>query len=222
MTFARTVEQGVGPEFLLSEAPGFQSREEVTVAASQTLAAGAALGQITRGAATVTPGAVTSGSGGTPGDGLIGVVTVDAGGQAGTYKQLFTSAGATALFNILRPDGTLDGVGKTGTAYNGMLNLTQADGAADYAAGDYRSIVVEFAAGSDQVVIHDPEGTDGRENFYGFITSAVTTGVGETALAVAIVRDAEVIATRIVWDDHDADEKAAALSTAAEAGIIAR
>lgn len=215
-------ETGQGPEFLRSEANGSRSREIVTVAASQTLKAGTVIGKTDTGAATVTPGAVVSGSGGTPGDGSIGTVTADALAPAGSYQQVFTSAGATALFNVFKPDGSLDGVGKVGTAYNGLLNFTQADGAADFAEGDYRPIVVAYAAGAGQAVIHDPEGTNGSQVVYGILYEAVTTGVGETKRGVAIVRDAEVVTDRLVWDDHSGGEKTAALAELAAKGILAR
>lgn len=212
-------ETGVGPEFLLSEAPGNRSREQVTVAASQTLVPGTAVGQIDRGAQTVTPAAFS----GNTGNGLIGTVTADTAMPAGRYTVLIIEPATNGgTFQVNKPDGTLDGRGTIAVAYNGSINFTLADGATDFVAGDGFNVDVSYAAGSDQIVIHDPEGTDGRETLYGFMYSSVVTGVGETAEAVAIVRDAEVIAARLTWDDHDAGEKAAALATAYENGIIAR
>lgn len=212
-------------EFLLSEAPGALSRENIVIAASQTLESGTVLGQISVGAVTVSAGAAVSGTGGTVGNGAIGAVTSDALAPAGDYTQVFV-ASATDLgtFQVFKPDGSLDGVGKVGVAYNGTLNFTQADGSADFVVGDYRRITVSYAdaAAQDQYVMHDPEGTDGRQNAAGILWAAVTTGVDETAKAAAIVRNAEVIADRLVWDDQDAGEKAAALAQLAANFIIAR
>jgi len=205
-------------EFLLSEAPGSLSRETITVAASQTLVDGQVLGKITRGAATVTP---TAASGNT-GTGSIGTVTADAGAPAGDYQVVIIEPGTNAgKFEVLKPDGTLDGTGTVAVAYNGSINFTLAD-ATDFVSGDFITVNVAFAAGSGQYVMHDPEGTDGRQNWAGFLIGSVTTGVGETAKAVAIVRSAEVISERLAWDDQDTTEKAAALAQAAAQHVIAR
>lgn len=206
-------------EFLLSEAPGSASRENIVIAASQTLAAGQALGKILRGAATVTP---TAGAGNT-GNGSIGTVTADTLAPAGTYQVVITEPGANVgEFEVRKPDGTMDGQGTVAVAYNGTINFTLADGATDFAAGDRIDVLVEYAAGSGQYVMHDPEGTDGREDWAGFLWAPVTTAADETEAAVAIVRLAEVIEDRLVWDDHSAPEKAAALVQAAAAYVIAR
>ena len=119
----RLIETGVGPEFLLSEANNYRSRDNIIIAASQTLKAGTVLGKVTVGG---------------------------------------------------------------------------------------------------QYVIHDPEGANGSQAAVAILYDAVTTGVGETADAVGITRDAEVIAARLTWDDHTAPEKTAAIAQLAAAGIIVR
>lgn len=119
----RLIETGVGPEFLLSEANGSRSRENIIIAASQTLKAGAVLGRVTVGG---------------------------------------------------------------------------------------------------QYVIHDPGASNGSQNAAAILYDAVTTGVGETADAVGITRDAEVIGARLTWDDHTAPQKTAAIAQLAAIGIIVR
>lgn len=203
-------------EFLLSEASGTRSRDTITIDASQTLKAGQVLGKIGAGTQTVTVAAENA----NVGNGGIGVPTADAGVPAGKYKVRLFAAGATAAFTVYRPDGTVDGHGAVGTAYNGRVNFTLADGASDYAPGDGHTIEVSYA--SSRYVMHDPEGVDGREVAAAVLYAGVTTAAGETAKAVGVVRDAEVIAARLQWDDQDASEKAAALAALAVAGVIAR
>lgn len=206
-------------EFLLSEAPGSLSRENIVIAFSQTLASGQVLGKILRGAATVTPTAAA----GNTGNGSIGTVTADTLAPAGTYQVVITEPGANAgEFEVRKPDGAMDGQGTVAVAYNGTINFTLADGATDFTAGDRIDVLVEYAAGSGQYVMHDPEGADGREDAAGILWAAVTTPADETAAAVAIVRSAEVIEDRLVWDDQSAPEKAAALAQLAASHIIAR
>lgn len=124
----------------------------------------AVLGAILTGTAVVTAGAVVSASGGTPGNGAIGTVTADAGAMEGEYLQVFLEPGSDAgVFELLRPDGMLDGTGKVGVAYDGMLNFTQADGANDFVEGDKRPIVVTRAAPIVKYVPIDFAGVDGRQ-----------------------------------------------------------
>lgn len=223
MSLEKVTEAGHGPEHLKSWSNGTLSFEEVTIDASQTLKANQVLGQKTTGSATVTAGAVVSGTGGTPGNGSIGTVTADDLAQEGDYEQVFIEpASNLGTFEILRPDGTLDGTGVVGTAYNGMLNFTQADGSADFVAGDRRTINVAYAAGNGRWVMHDPEATNGAQVAAGILWRPVTTGVGETAQAVITRRNAEIFSDRLEWDDQSDPEKLAALAELAALGIIAR
>lgn len=210
-------------EFLLSEAPGYRSRETITIDSSQTLKAGQVLGRKTTGSATVTAGSVVSGTNGTPGNGAIGTVTADALAMEGDWKQVFIEPTTNlGTFQVVRPDGVIDGTGVVGTAYNGGINFTQADGSADFVAGDIRTINVAYATGNLRYVKHDPEGTDGSQIVAGILFADVTTGAGETAKGVRIRSDAEVKSALLVWDDHDAGEKTAAIAALATLGIIAR
>ncbi|MDP1738908.1 MAG: head decoration protein [Caulobacter sp.] len=147
-------------------------RESVTVLAGsgavRPVRQFAVVAKVDLGAATVTAGACVSGTGGTAGDGAIGTVTADAGAQEGDYEQVFIEPTANlGTFELFRPDGTLDGTGVVGTAYNGMLNFTQADGANDFVAGDRRTINVDYAAGSGKYVEVDLAATDGKQTTVG-------------------------------------------------------
>jgi hypothetical protein len=98
-------------------------------------------------AAVVTPGTPVSGTGGTVGNGVVGTWTADAGAPAGTwYLKVTKTTTNLGNFEVVRPDGTIDGVGTVGTAYNGQINGTLADGANDWLFGDYIPIVVSYSS----------------------------------------------------------------------------
>lgn len=223
MALTAVTETGHGPEFLLSEAPGNRSRDNVVIDASQTLLAGTVLGKKTTGSVTVTPGAVVSGSGGTPGNGSIGTVTADDLAPAGTYiVRILNPASNAGSFEVIKPDGSIDGNGTVAVAYNGTINFTLADGGTDFVEDDRIPVVVSYADGNGRYVMHDPEAVNGAQNAVAILCADVTTGDGETAKAVVISRDAEVISARLVWDDQSGGEKTTALAQLAALGIIAR
>jgi len=211
--------------FILSEANGYRSRQSITLRNAGvsviTLLAGTVLGQITTG----TLSAVATAFAGNTGNGVMGAVTVDLGAPTGTYRVVVTEP-ATNVGNFIveRPDGTIDGQGDVATAYNGSINFTMADGATDFAAGDGFDIVVTAAAATNQgnFVIHDPEGTNGSQVVAGILFGETTVPAASAIDATAVVRDAEVRTAYLVFDDHDAGEKTAAIAQLARLGIIAR
>lgn len=219
----RIVEAGVGPEFLLSEANNYRSRENVVIAASQTLLAGAILGLISIGALSAAAAAVAGNTGAAT---ITASPAVAVGTPVGVYKLTAVTAGATAEWLLESPDGVELGNVATAAATTiaGIGPFTITDAGADPAIGDQFTITVSDAAatGEGQYVKHDPEGTNGSQNVAGILYDAVTTGVGETARAVAIVRDAEVIDHRLAYDDHDTTEKAAVRAALAAMGVIVR
>lgn len=213
----RVTEGAYAFEFLLSEAAGARSRENITIAASQTLLAGSVLGKVLFGAVTVTPGATVG-----TGTGSIGTVTADAGAPAGVYQVVIIEPASNAgTFQVFKPDGTLDGTGVVGVAYNGAINFTLAD-ATDFVAGDRIPVSVAYAAGSGQYKAVAPSATDGTQTAAAILGAAFTTGVGETAAAAAIVRDAEVIEDRMDFGALSGPQQATAVAELATLGIIAR
>jgi hypothetical protein len=130
-------------------ADGDYTTRKVTILTGASLVAGSLIGAVLAAAsATVTPGAAVSGSGGTVGNGAVGTWTSDAGAMAGTWQLRFTLAATNAgKYEVVRPDGTVDGIGTVGVAYNGQINGTLADGSADWVADDYVPIVVSYASG---------------------------------------------------------------------------
>lgn len=209
-------------EFILSEASGYRSRETVVIDSSQTLLAGQVLGKITQGAKTATPAAGTP----APAGATISTATAALNTKVGTHR--FTcivgGAGTASKWRHTDPDGEVVGVATAGTPYagGGLSAITITDSGTDPSAGETFDVPVTTAAASGRYVMHDPEAINGAEVAAGILLDAVTTGAGETAKAVAIVRDAEVALALLDWDDQDAGEKTAALAELATAGIIAR
>lgn len=209
--------------FILSEAPGYRSRDQVIIAASQTLKAGTILGRLTIGAMSAAAAAVA----GNTGAATIGATpAVAAGTPTGVYTLTAITAGATAAFLLESPDGVALGEVVTGTpgTVAGIGPITITDAGTDPAVGDQFKITVSDAAHASegQYVIHDPEGTNGSQTVSGILFDAVVTGVGETAKAAAVTRDAEVVLADLVFDDDDTTEKAAVVAALAALGIIAR
>lgn len=216
----RLVESGVGPEFLRSEANGYRSRKNIVIGASQALLAGAVLAVINAGL-TAAAAAVAGNTGEAT---ITAAPDVAAGARRGRYTLTAVSAGATAEFLMAGPDGQILGNVTTGTpaTLGGIGPFTITDAGADPAIGDQFVIDVTADEALDRYVMHDPEGTDGSQFAAGILYDAVTTGAGETAEAVGVVRDAEFFADRLAWGDHSDAEKAAALAQLAALGLIAR
>jgi hypothetical protein len=82
-------------------------------------------------------------------NGAVGTWTVDAGAVPGNYLIRITGTGATAAYDVEKPDGTLDGTGNVGTAYNGTINGTLADGSTDWAPGMYVTVPVTQSGGGN-------------------------------------------------------------------------
>lgn len=208
--------------WLMSEAAGTRSREYIEIAASQTIADGQLLGQVTTGALS----AVAVAGAGNTGNGVMGAVTVDAGAPEGEYNLLIIEPGSNAgAFAIERPDGVIDGHGAVAAAYNGLVNFTLADGSTDFVAGDSFIITVTAAdaTAQDQFKVWNPAATDGTQIVAGLAYGAVETGVGETQRAVGVTRDAEANGNLLVFPDaEDAEEVAAGKAGLAALGIIVR
>lgn len=171
-------------EFLISEASRSRSRETVDVAAEQTWLPGTLVAQSLVGALA----AEATAAAGNTGNGAMGAVTVDANAPLGVYRVVITDAEANAgNFTVERPDGSLDGVGTVGVAYDGSINFTLADGATDFAVNDAFEIEVTIGDADERWVAWEIGLTAGGVSF-----DHAVTGEAETAKAVIIDGDAEV------------------------------
>lgn len=222
-----TLTEGVHPnESLVSEASGERSRAAITVVSGAVVTACMVLGAVETGTPTAAAGTPFATAGTTVGNGTVSAVSADAGAPAGTYQVEITGTGGTAAFKVIKPDGTVDGVGAVGTAYNGTrsINVTVADGAEDWKPGDIIPITVEYQDGESVLKYepYDQDGTDGSEVAAG-IAYGDYDGTSADVPGVAYVRDCEHNADIVVWpSDITADEKAVAIAQLADRGIILR
>jgi hypothetical protein len=211
-------------EFVVSEAPGCRSREQILLTGATLVKAGSVLGAVETGTPTATVGTPVSGVGGTVGNGIVSAVTADAGAMAGTWQLECTVTGATGKLKVIRPDGSIDGVATIGTAYNGGINLTVSDGANDWLVGDIIPVTVEYLDGESvlKYELLDTAGTDGSQIAAGILFNAETGTVGGVD-AVAVVRDAEINLHLLTWPaGATADQKQRALNELAALNIHAR
>jgi hypothetical protein len=213
--------------FILSEAAGMRSRENITVAESQTLKVGQVLGAVAADTGTIAVGAAAAVAGNT-GNGTVtaGSPTYNAGVKEGTYRAVAIEAGTDGgTFAVEDPDGVIVGTAKVGVAFNGPVKFTINDGSTDFAAGDAFTWAVTIGnpATLAQHKVLAPSATDGTQNAAAISIYDVTTGAGETVAASVIARDAEVNGKELEWPGGiSADEKAAAIAQLAAAGIIVR
>lgn len=205
--------EGTHPgEFLLSEANGSRSRENIIIAAgSGKLSAGTLLAVIT--AANAASSAAKAGN---VGNGTLGTVTVTSDAISGAYSLIITKDSANGgSFELLAPDGALVGEGGVGVPFSaGGLSFTLADGATDFAVDDGFTITVSANLG-EWVAYDDDGANDGRRAATGILYGPVDATVDDVR-AVAVVRDAEVIESRLVGLD------AAGLADLKALGLVVR
>ena len=209
-------------DVLKCEAPNLYSREAVTVlagdGAERVLMAGAVIAGRTRSTVTVTAGDGNTGDGAaTLADPPLGVRA-----EAGIYQLACITAGADGgTFQVLSPKGYVLPDLTVGTAYEGgHLNLTVADGAADFAVGDTFAIEV---AGDGKVVGLDPMAVDGTAEAVGIVAYDVTAPDGADTEVTAILRDAVLADHAIVWPAGiGGAAKAAAIADLKARGILVR
>ncbi len=214
-----TSTEGTYPfEVILSEGESI-AREKVTLISGQNLAAGTVLGQITKG--TIAVGAVTfagTGNGTCTKASTAYSTAAVAGNYVAVCVEKTTDSG---LFSVKRPDGTIDGYAVIGTAYDGQVKFTLADGATDFAQGDAFTLPVTVAAGSGKYTLHDNAATDGSEAAAAVLLTATNATADTTVLVLA--RLAEVVGSLLVWKSAiSAGNKTAGIAALATKFIIVR
>lgn len=175
-------------EFLLSEANGARSRENIViVTGAGKLAAGTLLAMITAANAMVPTAA-----GGNTGNGTIGSIAIASDAVSGTYLLTITEAAANGgTFEVTSSSGAVIGTGEAGVAFEAAgIGFTLADGSTDFAEGDAFTLAVTANLG--EYVAYDDDGTDdGRRTASAILYGPVDATDGD-AMAVGVVRDAEV------------------------------
>ena len=208
-------------DVLKGEAPNLYSREAVTVLAGEgaerVLKVGAVIAARTRSTVTVTAGDGNTGDGeATLSDPPLGQLA-----EAGIYRLACITAGADGIFQVLSPKGYVLPDLTVGEAYaGGHLNLTVADGAADFVAGDTFAIEV---SGDGKAVALDPAAVDGTAEAVGIVAFDVTAPDGTDTEVTAILRDAVLADRPIVWPAGITEaQKKAAIADLEARGILVR
>jgi hypothetical protein len=208
--------------FLVSEASGSRSREEVTVnvPAETSIYSGQILGIVQLAAAAVAAAAGNTGN---------GTFTLDdpsvvGGAIAGVYVvDIIEAATDGGRFSVTDPRGVVIGTGEVGTAFSNQIAVTLADGATDFVVGD--SFVVTVETSGLGYSTRDEDGTDGAAIARAVRVTALvnSTKSATTASAVIIARDAEVHDEQLTYTSTATDaEKAAADAQLAAVGILVR
>ncbi|PHR90443.1 MAG: hypothetical protein COA80_16185 [Leeuwenhoekiella sp.] len=182
-----TQESAYNPVHLL--ASGGYTTRKVTILSGQVLIAGAVLGALVSGLA-ATAGNPISGTGATPGNGSLGALTVDNGAPVGDWMVRFNDA---THFDVLRPDGTIEGVGVLGTAYNGGINFNGTAGGTAFVEDDRIIVTVDNddavtkhklslkaatdgSQAPDTVLAYDCDATGGDVEAIAYETATVVAG----------------------------------------------
>ena len=186
--------------------------------AERALKVGAVIAERTRSQVTVTAGDGNTGDGeATLSDPALGQLA-----EAGIYRFACITAGADGgTFQVLSPKGYVLPDLTVGDAYESdHLNLTVADGAADFVVGDAFAIEV---SGDDKVVGLDPAAVDGTAEAIGIVAFDVTAPDGTDAEVTAILRDAVLADRPIVWPAGITEvQKKAAIADLEARGILVR
>ena len=211
-------------EAILSEEEAGYSRDNLTIAVSQTVLANALLGRIELSAGVTT--AVTAKSGNT-GNGVLTMANpaVSSAVKEGRYTvTILTAATNAGTFEVEGPGGASIGTGSVGVAFTGEVKFTLADGASDFVVGDQIYIDVDGAdATGNQYKNWDPTATDGSQVPVAMaIYPVVTDGSNPVAIA-GITRQAQLNTNCIAWPvGISGANKSAAADALRRVGIIVR
>lgn len=194
-------------EFLLSEANGSRSRANIVVAAGSGIVSAGTLMALITAANAIT---ATANAGNT-GDGTVGSTSATSDAVSGTYALTIESAD-DGVFKLASPSGAVVGHGEVGQAFSEAgINFTLSAGATGFADGD--GFELSVLANLGEYMPYDADGAnDGRRDAAGILFGSVDA-TDTDAMAVAIVRDAEVIESVLTGldDDGAADLEAAGI-----------
>lgn len=210
-------------EFLVSEANGDRSREQITLKSGNNLPTGRVLATVIT-AQTVASAAKSGGNTGN------GTFTLDAttpllyGAKLGVYSlRCIAAATNNGTFRLEDPDGIVLGdiVMSGGAAtVSEQIKGALADGATDFAVGDGFDITVSAITFKD--VEFNPAGTDGSQIATGLLYKSTDASSADQR-AVSIRRSAEVNDNLVTWKSGTTTaQKAKGKQDLAKAAIIFR
>lgn len=210
-------------EFLMSEAAFHRSRDNLLLAASQTIIAGTIL--VSAAIASLVISSAAADAGNTAGSGAItmdGTTPILDGAQDGVYRAVCIEPAANGgTFEVFDPQGIAIGKVNVGAAFANQIKFVIAD-ATDFVAGDAFSITVGVDKGDLKYSALTTAGPGNGKLAVGLYN--VTTGSTETGTSTAgITRDAEVVGPRLTWPAGiSAAVKSATINALAAQGIIVR
>lgn len=220
---AEIVEARHAGEFLLGEANHNRSREVATIVSGVEVLAGQVLSKHATNEGVVTAG-VPAFTG--TGDGTMTMAdpATDETTQEGTYiVRLIEGAANAGNFQVIRPDGSIDGLAVVGVAYTGDIKFTIADGATDFSNAAQFTVAVTIAeiATAGLYDLYDPEGTDGDQNAVAIAMYPLAAAATNRKITI-IAREATVNGKCLEWDDADAGEILVGIASLATQQIIVR
>lgn len=166
---------------------------------------------------------ITSAAGTNTGNGTLG--SLSANGYApivGAYKITMIEPGTNVgTFEVQDPNQQIIGHGAVASAFSGGgISFTIADGATDFVSGD--QFVVTVTAGSGKWKSWDPGNADGSQYASGILFGRKNATSADKP-ALAIVRDAEVNASELIYPTGcSASQIASALVQLEAFSIVAR
>jgi hypothetical protein len=208
-------------EAIMTEGADQYSRDNLKVAASQTIVANSLLAR-----KAVASGVTVTVSDPAAGRGALTMAdpAVSSKVKDGVYKAVCTGvASNSGTFRVEDPNGVHIGNATVGTPFNKEIKFTIADGGTDFALGDEFLITVAADDADFEYVAYDPTATDGAETPVAYSIYPVTTGVGVTKKTAGITRHAQLNGNCIAWPAGiTSAQKVDAVQALAAVGIIVR
>jgi hypothetical protein len=212
--------------FIISESPHEHCRDAITIAVSQTILVGQALGRRIAASAAVTSSATADAA--NTGNGVFtldGTAPVAAGAKDGAYRVVCVAVATNSgTFEVSDPDGKEIGRVAVGATFNNQIKFAIADGAADFVIGDAFTVQVGVEDGDYEYLALNLSATDGSQNVAGFAVYPVTTSGSATAKIAGLVRGpADVRAADLTWPSGaTAAQIAEGLRQSERLGIVGR
>lgn len=208
-------------EFLLSEGDRNFSRDNIKIAASQTIKAGSVLGRRAIAADVVATPSADPGNTASSGTIAMEAPAVTSKVKDGRYIGVATAATKVAWTD---PTGKHIGTSTHGSPFTkGGISITITAGGSENVAGDRFYVDVAADAADFEFGAHDPDASDGFEEAVAIALYQAATGAEENVKISAITRLAEVNGKILVWDSAiTGEQKADAVQALADRGIIVR
>lgn len=155
------------------------------------------------------------------GTGTVSSVSLGKYARPGAYKVRLTATSATALFEVIAPDGDVVGTGNVASAFSSNhVNFTLANGGT-MTLGDYFLVIVAGYTAPEGKA-WDPLAVDGTQEAWGVLLAAVDA-TSSAQDGVAITRYAEITASALAWKATvTAAQKAEAYRQLAATSLIVR